>query len=120
MDATQMSFPDQEFDFVVDKGTLDALLCGSGRELSFLKEVSRVTKENGKLIVISHGSPSMRQQLFAQLEQNHSIKYCKQQLSESAQMINAIRSQLKDKPMMAIFEDMHALQNVLSESSQNK
>ena len=35
-------------------------------------------------------------------------------------MINAIRSQLKDKPIMAIFEDMHALQNVLSESSQNK
>ena len=32
MDATKMSFQDEEFDFIIDKGTLDALLCGSGLE----------------------------------------------------------------------------------------
>jgi ubiquinone/menaquinone biosynthesis C-methylase UbiE len=26
MDATEMSFPDNSFDFVFDKGTLDALM----------------------------------------------------------------------------------------------
>jgi len=28
MDATNMSFQDEEFDYTIDKGTLDALACG--------------------------------------------------------------------------------------------
>ena len=30
MDATNMNFEDKMFDYVIDKGTLDALLCGGG------------------------------------------------------------------------------------------
>jgi len=32
MDATKMTFKNEEFDYIIDKGTLDALLCGSNME----------------------------------------------------------------------------------------
>lgn len=34
MDATNTSYKDEEFDVVLDKGTLDALICGSDLSLS--------------------------------------------------------------------------------------
>jgi hypothetical protein len=41
MDATKMTFPDSSFDFVIDKGTLDALACGNETQISsaLLKEM---------------------------------------------------------------------------------
>ena len=47
------------FDFVIDKGTMDALI--AGRDLApavgLLREAMRVTKEEGQLILITYGSP---------------------------------------------------------------
>ena len=73
-----MSFQDEEFDFIIDKGTLDALLCGSGLENQLLKEISRVTKKNGKMLVISHGNLQMRQPIFSHLDKSYLIRYCTQ------------------------------------------
>jgi hypothetical protein len=45
MDATNMQFKDGEFDVVIDKGTLDALICATDLVMStkLLAEMSRVT-----------------------------------------------------------------------------
>jgi ubiquinone/menaquinone biosynthesis C-methylase UbiE len=66
MDATEMTFENNKFDFVIDKGTMDALI--AGRDLSpavrLLKECMRVTKEEGQLIQITYGSPEGRKKVF--------------------------------------------------------
>ncbi len=44
MDVCHMTFPDQSFDFIFDKGTLDAILCGENDQedcQNALKEVIR-------------------------------------------------------------------------------
>lgn len=44
MDVCHMTFPDQSFDFIFDKGTLDAILCGENDQKdcqNALKEVIR-------------------------------------------------------------------------------
>ena len=67
MDATKMDFQDEEFDLVIDKGTLDALICGPDLEIpcKLIIEMMRVTKKkNGKIILISHGSPEGRRIIF--------------------------------------------------------
>lgn len=56
-------FSDCCFDVVIDKSTLDALLCG---EQSFVNaarmlwEVQRVLKPNGVYICVSYGQPDNR------------------------------------------------------------
>jgi EEF1A lysine methyltransferase 4 len=50
MNITQLDFPDETFDCVVAKATLDAVLCGEGSTANVSKlcsEVSRVLKPNG-------------------------------------------------------------------------
>ncbi|CDI76350.1 hypothetical protein, conserved, partial [Eimeria acervulina] len=53
----------QEFDFVIDKGTLDCILCG---EKSFenvhkaLTLISQILKPGGVYMMISYGSPVFR------------------------------------------------------------
>ena len=63
MDALSMDYESESFDCVVDKSTIDAILCG---EYSFynaakmLKEVQRVIKPSGYYIAISYGKPETR------------------------------------------------------------
>merc|ERR1712039_579791 len=62
-DARAMELPDQDFNVVLDKATLDSILCGEGsthNAQKMLQEVSRVLQPNGKYIAISHGQPSYR------------------------------------------------------------
>lgn len=62
-DALHMSYKDQSFDIVLDKSTLDAILCG---EASFknaarlLAESQRVLKAGGIYLCISYGRPETR------------------------------------------------------------
>jgi len=51
MNVCSLDFPDETFDVVVDKGTMDSLLCG---------EISRVLKPNGCFVIISYGVPDNR------------------------------------------------------------
>ncbi|KZV33655.1 hypothetical protein F511_12354 [Dorcoceras hygrometricum] len=68
MDARDMSsFSANSFDAVVDKGTLDSLLCGQNSRPNanrMLEEVYRVLKENGVYILITYGSPLYRLSLL--------------------------------------------------------
>eukprot|EP00923_Selenidium_pygospionis_P051623 GHVN01089515.1.p1 GENE.GHVN01089515.1~~GHVN01089515.1.p1 ORF type:complete len:451 (+),score=58.74 GHVN01089515.1:713-2065(+) len=65
MDAANMTFEDNSFDFVIDKGTADALRCG-GLELvvEMVTEVGRVLKPSGTFVLISHSGWDKHQQLF--------------------------------------------------------
>lgn len=64
MDVRDMSFfPDESFDAVVDKGTLDSLMCGSDAPISaarMLGEVSRLLKPRGIYMLITYGDPKVR------------------------------------------------------------
>ncbi|XP_022953338.1 methyltransferase-like protein 13 [Cucurbita moschata] len=64
MDVRDMSFfPDEKFDAVVDKGTLDALMCGTDASISAAKmlgEVSRLLKPGGVYLLITYGDPKAR------------------------------------------------------------
>ena len=64
MDARNMKdFNDETFDLVIDKSTLDALLCGEDAFVNvalMTKEISRVLKTGGIYLVISYGSPEYR------------------------------------------------------------
>nr|QTZ19567.1 methyltransferase 13 [Bixa orellana] len=64
MDARNMSeFQTGSFDAVIDKGTLDSILCGNNSRqhaTQMLKEVGRVLKDNGVYILITYGAPVYR------------------------------------------------------------
>eukprot|EP00356_Strombidium_inclinatum_P012707 CAMPEP_0170490806 /NCGR_PEP_ID=MMETSP0208-20121228/9574_1 /TAXON_ID=197538 /ORGANISM="Strombidium inclinatum, Strain S3" /LENGTH=94 /DNA_ID=CAMNT_0010766261 /DNA_START=292 /DNA_END=576 /DNA_ORIENTATION=- len=63
MDVCDLKYPDNYFDVVIDKSTIDAILCGDNAFLNtaiMLKEGQRVLKVDGKYIAISYGKPSTR------------------------------------------------------------
>ncbi|TYJ22936.1 hypothetical protein E1A91_A08G157700v1 [Gossypium mustelinum] len=64
MDVRDMSFfPDESFDSVMDKGTLDSLMCGTDAPITasrMLGEVSRLLKPGGTYMLITYGDPSAR------------------------------------------------------------
>lgn len=67
MDATQMSFEDEQFSVALDKGTLDALFVDDTAEVKetvekYFKEISRILRTGGRYICIS-------------LLQEHILKY---------------------------------------------
>lgn len=63
MDVLNLQFEDNYFDAIIDKSTLDAILCGN---LSFYNaaimmwETQRVLSNNGSYICISYGVPKNR------------------------------------------------------------
>ncbi|XP_050212044.1 uncharacterized protein LOC126662188 [Mercurialis annua] len=64
MDVRDMSsFRNEYFDGVIDKGTLDSLLCGNDASVNataMLGEVSRVLKPGGIYMLITYGDPKVR------------------------------------------------------------
>ena len=63
MNATALDFPDETFDVVIAKATVDAILCGEGSTANIAKlcsEVSRVLKPCGVFLIISFGVPDNR------------------------------------------------------------
>ncbi|OHT16635.1 Menaquinone biosynthesis methyltransferase [Tritrichomonas foetus] len=67
MDCTNMSFDDESFDVVFDKGTLDALIC-SDQSIPVVKatfdEVARVLSPGGIFIEVSYAPPDHRHKFF--------------------------------------------------------
>jgi hypothetical protein len=49
MNVTQLEFPDEAFDVVVDKGTLDSILCGEGSTANVGKALSEVRFRERKI-----------------------------------------------------------------------
>eukprot|EP01036_Dinobryon_divergens_P027449 gene27449-36225_t len=63
MNVTSLEFPDETFDVVIAKATLDAVLCGEGSTANvakFCSEVSRVLKPTGLFFIVSYGVPDNR------------------------------------------------------------
>ncbi len=71
MDVCDMAYKDETFDLVIDKSTIDALLCGdhSFENVALMtKEISRVLKTGGIYFIISYGRPENR---LLHLERKH-------------------------------------------------
>ncbi|PKA54711.1 hypothetical protein AXF42_Ash000546 [Apostasia shenzhenica] len=68
MDVRYMNaFESRSFDAVIDKGTLDSLMCGQNAQQNakmMLEEVGRILKDNGVYILITYGDPSYRLNLL--------------------------------------------------------
>lgn len=67
MDVLRLDFPEATFDTVIDKGTIDSLLCGSNSFHNVYvmnKQISRVLKKGGKYISITYGQPDTRMDHF--------------------------------------------------------
>ena len=63
MDVMKLEFPDNAFDVVIDKGTVDSLLCGGNSFHNVYvmnKNVTRVLKRGGRYIVVTYGQPDTR------------------------------------------------------------
>lgn len=63
MNICALDFPDETFDVVIAKGTVDAVLCGEGSTANMAKlcsEVSRVLKPKGLFFIVSYGVPDNR------------------------------------------------------------
>lgn len=101
MDATSMTFEDNSFDFVLDKGTLDALTCGSEMDIPerLIREMHRVTKVGGNYCVITHSGPHCRLPFFmSSLDKGtYELSYKKVELSMMSNLINSIKSHKKNK-----------------------
>ena len=96
MDATNTSYKDEEFDVVIDKGTLDALICGTDLSLSdaMLKEMGRIVKRDGQILIITHSGPEGRKRVF-QSELNfdsYDYFFSKIYLSSSNILVNLIKA----------------------------
>lgn len=71
MNVCALDFSDDSFDAIIDKGTIDCVLCGEhaiAATNSMLSEAWRVLKPNGYYVGISYGTPDSRLPLFAQEE----------------------------------------------------
>lgn len=65
MNVCTLEYPDESYDAIVDKGTMDSILCGEGSTANVAKmcmEFSRVLKPKGVYFVISYGVPDNRMQ----------------------------------------------------------
>lgn len=63
MNCMQLDFPDENFDVVMDKGTIDSILCGEGstaNSAKMMNEISRALKPMGVYFCISYGVPENR------------------------------------------------------------
>merc|ERR1711924_382404 len=59
MNVCSLEFPDEQFEGVIAKGLMDAILCGEGSTANVAKmcmEVSRVLKPNGVFFIVSYGA----------------------------------------------------------------
>ena len=71
MNCTNLEYENETFDLVLDKSTMDAIVCASHayrKVAMMLREVQRVLKTGGIYILITFGEPSRR---MLHLEREH-------------------------------------------------
>lgn len=81
MDVRKLEFPSNSFDLVVDKSTLDALLCSENNAFlsvaQMTREVQRVLKLGGHYLSVSYGNPENRSVHFESPHLNWTLQHCK-------------------------------------------
>jgi ubiquinone/menaquinone biosynthesis C-methylase UbiE len=78
MDTRDLKLGNEQFDLVIDKGTMDSLLCGENALLGvalLTKEVQRVLKTNGVYMLVSHGQPDSRVPLLMKEHLSFQVSY---------------------------------------------
>lgn len=108
VDATRMAYRDNSFDLCVDKGTFDALACGSDLEIPqrLLTEMLRVCKV--ATVIITSGTPEKRMKPFEAAGPAR-IEHYKVEVSKLASLINILRTELKDKPLSHAMKNDHEI-----------
>ena len=113
MDATNMTFEDNKFDCVIDKGTLDALMCSEGIDLpkKLIQEMYRVTKIGGYFTIVTHGDPECRVSLFEKSLSSdvYELQHEKIKLSFMSNLINAIRNTTPDHSIKSGLQNKNVL-----------
>ena len=64
MDCRDLKYQNEQFDLIIDKSTIDALLCGNFAFINvaiMMKECQRTLKTGGSYVAISYGSPGNRE-----------------------------------------------------------
>ena len=122
MDATKMSYKDAEFDVVMDKGTLDALVSGKNYDICgmMLKECMRVTKEHGQVILITYGSPEGRRKIFEPAYPFEKYDYykCRAELNDMSTLINLMRNNVgPERALSHVMKDTQAFAKSMKEFS---
>eukprot|EP00064_Thunnus_orientalis_P014871 superscaffoldBa00002657_g14918 len=85
MDVRQLSFPNESFDVILEKATLDAIMVEektpwevspetAGFIHKALTEISRCLKPGGLFVSVTFAQPFFRKRLYARTEYNWSIK----------------------------------------------
>jgi len=67
MDVRKLEFGPNRFDLIIDKGTLDSILCADDAEVAAAKaisECSRVLQPGGVFVMVSHAAPEHREALL--------------------------------------------------------
>jgi hypothetical protein len=115
-DATAMPYADLEFDFAIDKGTMDAIICGKNLTLSdrIIREMSRVARH---VLLVTYGNPEGRRLVFQSALglDSHDYLFVKICLSGVSMLINLMRSNLAGKPLKEIIKDKDAFRRTMIE-----
>jgi len=73
VDVTKiLPYPDSSFDLIINKGTMDSILCSNGaltNTKTMMQECSRVLKNHGSMVTVSHGKSDDRLMYFENEEQ---------------------------------------------------
>ena len=124
MDATKMTFPDDSFEAVIDKGTLDALNCALDNQLSYdlVREMYRVCRVGGRVFIVTHTCPDERGKILDTIfdPSKTRIRYCLQSLSPQVNLVNIMRSKGKGKTMNDIIRDPELFVECLSEHKRDQ
>ena len=110
-----MAYRNESFDFCIDKGTFDALACAQDKNIcvNLLKQMMRVCKV--ATVIVTSGTPEKRMNYFNQVNPART-EYHKIETSKLAQLINILRTELKDKPLShALRNDPEILKKALKE-----
>ncbi|KAL0210039.1 hypothetical protein P9112_010123 [Eukaryota sp. TZLM1-RC] len=77
MDVRKLDFPSESFDIVLDKGTMDALLCGKDsfeNVYAAHKEINRILKPDGVYVNVTYGQPESREDHFKRQGLNWNVE----------------------------------------------
>ena len=78
MDCRKLTYEDESFDLIIDKSTLDCLMCGATAELDvcqMIKEIQRILKTNGLYVIISLESSENREFVFEMPHLSFEVEY---------------------------------------------